>query len=232
MTSISFARRFVIANRLLSPHWSPASPCRHRSRAGVWLGCYLGWLLSLVPALVRAQDPAAFAASYAAEAKADYATAIASLRAGYAGTYEQNLRLGWLYYLAKDYSAAATYYQQAVTQRPAALEAKFGLLKPLSALGQVDHMLRLYTDILRIDPQNTQANYWTGVLHLNRRAYAQALPCFERVVNLYPFDYDANLALATTYHNLGRRADARTLYARLLLIRPADATATAGLRQP
>ncbi|UOQ99015.1 tetratricopeptide repeat protein [Hymenobacter sp. 5317J-9] len=189
-------------------------------------------LACVAPAAARAQDQsAAFASSYAAEAKADYAEAIAPIKALYTGTYEQNLRLGWLYFLAKNYTAAAAHYQKAVEQRPYALEPKFGLIKPLNALGQVEKMLGLYTDILKVDPQNTQANYWTGVIYLNRKAYGQAARYFERVVNLYPFDYDSNISLAWAYLNLGKKAEARALYIKALLIRPGDAAATAGLKR-
>lgn len=185
------------------------------------------------PAAARAQQDqsAAFSSSYSAEAKADYAEAIAPIRAIYTGTYEQNLRLGWLYFLAKNYTSAAAHYQKAVEQRPYAIEPKLGLIKPLNALGQLDRMLATYESILKIDPQNTQANYWTGVIFLNRKAYAQAARYFERVVNLYPFDYDSNLSLAWAYFNLGKKAEARALYTKALLIRPGDAAATAGLKR-
>ena len=191
-------------------------------------------LVAAAPAAARAQadQSAAFSGSYSAEAKADYAEAIAPIRAIYTGTYEQNLRLGWLYFLAKNYTAAAAHYQKAVEQRPYAIEPKLGLIKPLNALGQLDRMLATYESILKIDPQNTQANYWSGVIFLNRKAYAQAARYFERVVNLYPFDYDSNLSLAWAYFNLGKKAEARALYTKALLIRPGDAAATAGLKRP
>lgn len=179
----------------------------------------------------QTEQAAAFAASYTAEAKADYTEAIAALKAVYASSYEQNLRLGWLYFLAKNYTVSISYYQKAVEQRPYALEPKFGLVKPLNALNQVDKLLGLYEAILKIDAQNTQANYWVGVIYLNRKAYDKAARYFERVVNLYPFDYDVNLSLAWTYLNLGRKADARTLYQRVLLIRPGDTDALAGLKR-
>lgn len=190
-------------------------------------------LVGAAPAAARAQadQSAAFSNSYSAEAKADYAEAIAPIRAIYTGTYEQNLRLGWLYFLAKNYSAAAAHYQKAVEQRPYAIEPKLGLIKPLNALGQIDRMLATYESILKTDPQNTQANYWTGVIFLNRKAYAQAARYFERVVNLYPFDYDSNLSLAWAYLNLGKKAEARALYTKALLIRPGDAAATTGLKR-
>ncbi len=191
-------------------------------------------LALLAPARGRAQAadlPAAFAASYAAEAKADYAEAIAALKPAYAGLYEQNLRLGWLCFLAKNYTLSVTYYQKAVDQRPYAIEPKFGLIKPLNALGQVERMLGLYVAILQVDPQNTQANYWTGVIYLNRKQFDKAARYFERVVNLYPFDYDTSLSLAWTYLNLGKKTEARALYNKVLLIRPNDANALAGLKR-
>ena len=189
-------------------------------------------LLSLtLPAAAQQDQPAAFAASYAAEAKADYGAAISALRTGYSGTYEQNLRLGWLYFLAKNYPASSGYYLKATEQRPYALEPKFGLVKPLNALNQVSLLQAQYQAILKIDPQNTQANYWLGVILLNQKAFDKATRYFERVVNLYPFDYDATLSLAWCYLNLGRKTDARVLYTKALLIRPNDATATAGLKR-
>ena len=192
-------------------------------------------LVLLAPARAQAPAapdlPAAFAASYAAEAKADYAEAIAALKPGYVGMYEQNLRLGWLCFLAKNYTQAVAYYQKAVDQRPYAIEPKFGLIKPLNALGQIEKMLGLYLAILQVDAQNTQANYWTGVIYLNRKQFDRAARYFERVVNLYPFDYDTNLSLAWTYLNLGKKTEARALYTKVLLIRPNDANALAGLRR-
>ena len=93
-------------------------------------------------------------------------------------------------------------------------------------------MLGVCGDILKIEPQNTQANYWTGIIYLNRKAYDRAARYFEHVVNLYPFDYDSSLSLAWAYFNLGKKAEARALYARVLLIRPDDAAATTGLKRP
>ena len=187
----------------------------------------------MAPAAARAQEglSAAFAASYAAEAKANYDDAIVALKNGYSNLYEQNLRLGWLYFLAKNYTSSAVYYQKAIDQRPYAIEPKFGLVKPLNALGQIERMLSLYGAILQVDPQNTQANYWTGVIYLNRKQFDRAARYFEKVVNLYPFDYDTNLSLAFTYLSLGKKAEARALYNKVLLIRPGDAQAQAGLKR-
>ncbi len=173
---------------------------------------------------------AAFKESYSQEANKQYPAAIASLKAVYEErSYELNLRIGWLYYLGKDYPQSQTYYQKAVSLKPYALEAKFGLLKPLTSLESWDKVLQIYEDILKIDPQNTFAGYWAGVIYYNRRKYEQAAKYFEKVVNLYPFDYDGNHMLAWTYLNLGRSNDAKILFNKALLSKPGDASCLEGL---
>jgi len=52
---------------------------------------------------------------------------------------------------------------------------------------------------------------------------------FERIVNLYPFDYDGNHMLGWTYLNLGRNAEAGILFQKALLSRPGDASSLDGL---
>lgn len=172
----------------------------------------------------------AFSDSYSAEADKRYGEAIAALGKGCdEKSYECNLRLGWLHYLNRDYARSQQHYQKAVTLKPYAVEAKLGLLKPLTALESWDKVLQTYEDILKVDPQNQTANYWAGVIHYNRRKYEQAARCFEKVVNLYPFDYDGNHMLAWTYLNLGRSAEARILFNKAMLNRPGDASCKDGL---
>lgn len=112
-------------------------------------------------------------------------------------------------------------------QRPYAIEPKFSLIKPLNIL----QTQGLYTAILQTDPQNTRANYWTGVIYFSRKQFDKAARYFERVVNLYPFDYDTSLSLAWTYLNLGKKADAWALCNKVLLSRPNATNALAGLRR-
>lgn len=174
----------------------------------------------------------AFSGSYAAEAKGSYSDAIKSITAVYdASDYPSNLRLGWLQYQDKDYIKASAYYKKATELRPYAIEAKFGYIKPLSALQKWDEVLAQYEAILKIDPQNTQANYWAGTMYYNRRDYKSAIAHFEKVVNLYPFDYDSSLMLAWAYMADGRNGDAKVLFNTVLLISPEDSSATSGLKK-
>ena len=92
-----------------------------------------------------------------------YAVAISILNKVYdEHSYELNLRLGWLNYLNKDYPRSQLYYQKAVYLKPYAVEAKLGLVQPLAALQNVDKLLQVYDEILKIDPQNTKGQAATS----------------------------------------------------------------------
>jgi tetratricopeptide (TPR) repeat protein len=145
--------------------------------------------------------------------------------------YETNLRVGWLYYLAKNYTASQNYYTRAVNIRPNSVEAKFGLIKPLSLLSSWDRVMEQYNSILKLDPQNTQANYWAGIIIYNRKQYAVAIKYFAKVVALYPFDYDGNHMLGWALLFSGRKSDAKACFERALLIKPGDTSSIDGLNR-
>lgn len=172
----------------------------------------------------------AFVDSYTQEYNKKYNDAIAALVKVYSEkSYETNLRLGWLNYINGNYPQAQSYYQKAITLKPYSIEAKLGMVKPLSVLESWDKVLQQYEEILKIDPQNANTNYWAGVIYYNRKKYETAAKYFEKGVNLYPFDYDSNHMLGWTYLNLGRTQDAKILFKKALLSHPGDASATDGL---
>jgi tetratricopeptide (TPR) repeat protein len=114
--------------------------------------------------------------------------------------------------------------------KPYAIEARFGAVKPLSAIESWDKVKAHYLEILKIDPQNTVANYWLGVIYYNRKDYVNAIKLFEKVVNLYPLDYDSVIMLAWSKLNTGKSADARVLFNQALILRPDDSSALSGLK--
>lgn len=174
---------------------------------------------------------AAFQKSYELEKTSNYTTAIKELTGIYiANDYFFNIRLGWLYYLSKNYAESLKYYQKAIDLKPYAIEAKFGCIKPLSALERWDKVEEQYLQILKIDPQNTVANYWLGVIYYNRKDYVSANRLFEKVVNLYPLDYDSVIMLAWTKLNTGKMNEAKVLFNHALTLRPNDSSALSGLK--
>lgn len=172
-----------------------------------------------------------FSKSYEYEKSSNYAAAIKEVKTVFdTNDYFCNIRLGWLYYLAKNYSESIKYYDKAIALKPYAIEARFGCVKPLSAIESWEKVKAHYLQILKIDPQNTTANYWLGVIYYNRKDYANANKLFEKVVNLYPLDYDSVIMLAWTKLNLGKPADAKILFNHALTIRPNDSSALSGLK--
>ncbi len=173
----------------------------------------------------------AFYSSYDNEKAGRYTQAIQDLKKVYkANDYFVNIRLGWLNYLAKNHKESLKFYNLAISLKPYSIEAKFGSVKPLSAMENWELVKEQYQAILKIDPQNTVANYWLGVIFYNRKDYLNARKLFEKVVNLYPLDYDSVIMLAWSNLNLGKSAEARILFNHALTLKPGDSSAQNGLK--
>ncbi len=172
----------------------------------------------------------AFSESYRYEAQKDYSRAISVLTEVYQSeSYELNIRLGWLNYLAGMYPESVAYYKKAVELKPFSVEAKLGYTYPLSMLGNVNEIKIQYEKILEITPMNTVAHYNLGMIEYNAADYPSALKHFEKVVNLYPFDYDGTIMFAWTHFKLGKLREAEILFNKALLIKPGDESALEGL---
>lgn len=189
--------------------------------------------LSLIMYFASGQTPAqimAFDYSYKLEKASKYVDAINSIKGVYEETsYEMNLRLGWLNYLIGQQTTALSYYEKAIKLNPFSIEAKFGYIMPASVLGNWELVKDQYLNILKIDPQNTKANYYLGLIYYNSKEYAKAQKHFEICANLYPFDYDSMLMYAWNSYFLGKLREAKVLFSKILLIRPNDKSATEGL---
>ncbi len=174
---------------------------------------------------------AAFSKSYESETAGNYTTAINDLKAIYSkDSYIINVRMGWLSYLAKQYTESIKYYDIAIALKPYAIEARFGCVKPLSAIESWEKVKAHYQQILKIDPQNTVANYWLGVIYYNRKDYNNAANLFGKNFNLYPLDYESVIMLAWTKLNLNKPTDAKVLFNQALILRPNDSSALSGLK--
>jgi tetratricopeptide (TPR) repeat protein len=172
----------------------------------------------------------AFSKSYNYEERGNFADAIAAMKGVYnENSYEINLRLGWLNYLSGSFTDGVAYYQKAINLKPYAIEAKFGFVLPAAALGNMEQVISQYNEILQIDPQNTLANYRVGMIWYGRQDWAKAEKYFEKVVNLYPFDYDSNIMYAWTCFKLGKLREAQVLFNKALMMRPNDTSAAEGL---
>ena len=176
----------------------------------------------------KVQD--AFSASYNYENSKNYTRAIQELKQVYdSQSYEINIRLGWLYYYAGNYPESINYYSKCIQLKPYSVEARFGYALPASALGNWNQVLDKYVEILKIDPNNYTANYRMGLIYYNRKEYSTAFKHFEKLANMFPFDYDAIHMYAWTNYRLGKLREAKVLFQKVLLIRPGDSSAIEGL---
>lgn len=173
---------------------------------------------------------AAFEESYTLEAAGNHRGAAAVLNQVYqSDSYEINLRLGWLHYQAGSMDESMTFYSRAIALKPYGIEARFGYVLPLSAMGRWDEVAEQYRRILETDPQNSLANYRMGLIHYNRGQFERAESHLEKVVNLYPFDYDSLLLFAWIKFQLGKNREARILFNKVLMHTPGDPSALEGL---
>lgn len=173
----------------------------------------------------------AFENSYLMEYSGEYQKAIDLLKGVYSEeSYEINLRLGWISYMAGFFTESTAYYQKAIELKPLSIEAKFGFVYPASALGNWEQVKKQYNDILNIDPQNSLTNYRMGSIYYGNEDYTTALKYFEKVVNLYPFDHDALLMYAWTNLKLGKLREAEVLFQKVIMNNPNDESAQEGLK--
>lgn len=172
----------------------------------------------------------AFSRSQEYEGRGNFTDAISSMKSIYQeDSYEINLRLGWVTYLNGSFTESAAYYQKAVKLKPYAIEPKFGFVYPASALGNWDQVISQYNDILTIDPQNTLANYRMGSIYYGRKDYTKAEKYLEKVINLYPFDYDSMILYAWINYKMGKLREAQVMFNKVLLHKPKDTSALEGL---
>lgn len=171
-----------------------------------------------------------FKKSYTLETNGDYSDAIAEIKAIYdEDSYEINLRLGWLTYLSGNFTESLPYYRKCVQLKPLSIEARLGIVLPLSSVGNWSEVESHYRQILETDPANSLVNYRMGLLHYGREDFQNASKYFELVVNHYPFDYDGVIMLAWTNFKLGKFREAQVLFNKALLIHPDDESAQEGL---
>ncbi len=190
-------------------------------------------ILVLLALNIHGQDKAlmtAFSQSYDYEASQKYDAAIAALNAVYSSSsYETNIRLGWLNYLAGKQAESIGFYQKAIALMPAATEPLWAIIYPFTKLEKWSEIEKTYLSILKLDSKNTSGNYNLGVIYYYRKDYINAKKYFDVSLNLYPFGYNNMLMSAWTNYFLGNKNEAKTLFNKTLLYSPNDKSALEGL---
>jgi tetratricopeptide (TPR) repeat protein len=173
---------------------------------------------------------AAFSKSYLLEKNGDFTGSLDPLKKVYdESSYELNLRLGWLNYNAGLFDQSVIFYSRAQKLKPYSEEARFGYILPLAALGKWNEVIKLYDEILEVNPNNSVALYRLGLVYYGRKDYIKANSLLKKVVDLYPFGYDGLLLLGWTSFFQGNLNQAKVLFNKVNLYNPGDKSANEGL---
>lgn len=171
-----------------------------------------------------------FARSIEQEKKSDFTGAIETMKSlNDSVSYDITLRLAWLYYKAGLTAKSLTLYNNAIKINPQAIEPRYGYSFPAYLAGDYKDLIEQDNKILEIDPKNKIVNANLGLIYYYKKDYAKAIPYFEKVVSLYPFDYDNNLMLAWSYLKSSKDDLAEQCFNTVLLYSPKDVSAKDGL---
>ena len=156
------------------------------------------FLFSKIFALSLEDIKNAYYTSYKYEVAGDYKDAIRSLMIiynNYPNGYTVNLRLGWLYYLNKNYSNSIFHYKKAIKVAPYSVEAKLGLTLPLLAQGKYSSVEKLCYQILNQDFYNYYGNLKLVYVLRKQKKYDLAEKVINKMLYLYPTDTNFLLEL-------------------------------------
>ena len=185
--------------------------------------CFVGFVSKASAQVSTDQAINAFYESYKEESSKEYDKAINALKAVYSeSSYEMNLRLGWLYYSKKEYVQSVKHYEIAMKLKPRSIEAMLGYVNPEAALQNWTSVYETYKKILTHDPNNSLVNYRIALMYYYRKDYVTAQGHLQKVLDLYPFDYDSMLLMAQTKVAAGKISEAKAWYEKVLMYNPSD----------
>jgi len=119
--------------------------------------------------------------------------------------YTLNLRLGWLFYLNKNYNNAIKYYQNATLLSPYSLEAKLGLIRIYLVTASFEKAQEKAYEILKIDFYNYYANIYAIRALSAQKKYSIAIKITKKMLSLYPTDIKFLELLAILYKHTNNK---------------------------
>ena len=116
--------------------------------------------------------------------------------------------LGFVHERSGRLEEAVHYHQEALSIDPEYKPARNNLGSSYYRLGKPDLALREFERVRELDPTDLTANFNAGRVHLERRAYPQAVERLEAARAAAPYDVGVLLGLAEGYFSLDRTSDA------------------------
>ena len=172
--------------------------------------------------------------SYNYEKMKDYKDAIKvliPLYNKYSGSYTLNLRLGWLFYLDKNYNNSIKYYQKTSLVLPYSVEVKLGLMRDYLALQNYKEALKTGNLILREDYYNYYGNYYEILAFKSIKDYKSALSITNKMLTLYPTSVLFLNSLGEIYYSEGKKDLAKKVFETVLTLSPNDIIANGYIKK-
>jgi tetratricopeptide (TPR) repeat protein len=110
---------------------------------------------------------------------------------------------------AKSKAEAESEYKAAIAENALDEKAETKLGDLASRKGDTAQALQYYTTVLKLQPENSEANFGMAKTLIAMNEQAKALPVLERAVQLDPTNAAAHFRLSTLYREMGRTADAQ-----------------------
>lgn len=180
------------------------------------------------PKLTQKQIQEAYYKSYNYEKMQDYGNAIKSIMPVYKefpNGYTVNLRLGWLYYLNKNYANSFFYYDNAMKIAPGAVEPKLGYMLPLLAQQKYKESETVGSQILLIDYYNYYGNLRLAYTLRMEGKFSLAEKVVNKMLILYPIDVSFLTEKALLYVAQKDMENALKLFSDIIILDPENVTA-------
>jgi len=172
--------------------------------------------------------------SYQYERTGDYENAIKALSFvynEYPDSYTVNLRLGWLYYLAKKYANSIFHYEKAIKAAPYSIEARLGYTLPLLAQAKFGDVEKVCYQILNTDYYNYYGNLRLSYVLRAQKKYKMAEEVATKMLTIYPTDVNFLMELALSRFYQGNKKEAYRLFKDILILDPENTTAKEFLKK-
>jgi tetratricopeptide (TPR) repeat protein len=193
----------------------------------------LAMTLPLASASAGDDAPTLIQRSYDLEASAKYAESLAALDqlpASVAGSFVMQLRRGWLLYLLARYDDSTAAYRKAAALEPASIEAHLGASRSLLAVRKWGDAEKACREVLSRDTWNYYGASRLAFALYSLGRFADALPYYKKMVELYPSDVEMRNGVGWTQLKLGDAASAAKSFRAVLEFAPRNASAQEGLK--
>lgn len=134
----------------------------------------------------------------------------------------RSLALAQLEGRANNPDASRDYAEKAITLKSNYSDAYLFLTQLEIANGNIDRAIESTRATISLEPNNASRYYQLGVLESSRENLPAAVQMFEEAVRLSPDYANARYFLALSYDAIGRPADARAQFVRVLELNPGN----------